>query len=155
VTRLVVMLGSLILLATSPVSFGSQLPLRAPSPCVVDSLAQRTLRFARNLMTSRNGVATRADYRLPRLPPAQVAIVTSPSVCAQAVEAYRRRGGTAAPLAPPTPRLAVVRAGTYFFVEDVDAEAKTRAEVESDVPYWEVIIYDRHWRQLASMGGGT
>jgi len=155
VTRLGVMLGSLILLTTSPAGFGSQLPLRPPSPCVVDSLAQSTLRFARNLMTTRNGATSRATYRLPRIAPKQVAIVTSPSVCAQAVEAYRRRGGTGAPLDTPTPRLAVVRAGTYFFVDNVDAEAAVRAEGESDEPYWEVIIYDRHWRRIVSFGGGS
>jgi hypothetical protein len=63
------------------------------------------------------------------------------------VLAYARHAGPGADKKPPF-AVAVAAADDLFVVELGETAGR-------DAPYWEVVIFDRRWRRIASYGGGS
>ncbi len=122
-------------------------PVHSPR-CVTDSAAHRTTNFARILMTSADSfhVSIRSGYRLQQLAPSEIEIVADSSTCTAGASAYVRHGE--ASLDAPPERVAVVRAGPYFFVEVITPPSPAPEA-------WEIALFTHQWKRVVSFGGGS
>src|SRR5690348_7961707 len=89
----------------------------------------------------------RRVYGIAAVPRARVHLVTNERLCAAASVAYAKHAGPGADKKPPF-AVAVAAADDLFVVELGETAGR-------DAPYWEVVIFDRKWRRIASYGGGS
>jgi len=118
-------------------------------PCLTGSRADTFLVQVRHVLSSSDSFSSgnRRVYGIAAVPRARVHLVTNERLCAAASVAYAKHAGPGADKKPPF-AVAVAAADDLFVVELGETAGR-------DAPYWEVVIFDRKWRRIASYGGGS
>lgn len=117
--------------------------------CLSGARAETFLHGVRRLLTSTDSATNewRAVYGFRRRERTDVRLVTNEVLCERAAQEYDKHAGPAGEHRLPY-TVAVVQAPDLYFVE-----LGVTAGIDAD--YWEVVVFSRQWKRLASYGGGS
>jgi hypothetical protein len=93
-------------------------------------------------------VSKRAEWHVPRVPAEEVVQVRDTAICERAATAYRDHLRRFVNKEWPDAPVLVVRVGQMYLVDDLRSRQGPDA-------YWEVMVFDQHWKHRICWGGGA